>query len=161
MVNRVYFDNSKNIVELELSDKNNHGLLDGGHTFKVIRNYIDSLSEEEIDDFNAFVKMELIEGIADHNEAVDIVSARNTSTQVREQSIQELKKAFESIHNVLDSTPYGDRIAYKETEYTEEGSKKDIDIKEILSYLMCFDKEMYSNDKHPIAAYSSKSHVLE
>ncbi len=161
MVDSVAFDNQNNEIRLEMSNQNKNGLLDGGHTFRVIRNFLEALSKDEIDEINAFVRIEFLEGIQDVEEAVGIVESRNTSTQVKEQSIEELKKNYEEIKKVLKDQPYAESIAYKEYELLEDGDKKNIDIKEILSYLVCFDIEEFGSEKHPIKAYSSKASVVQ
>lgn len=161
LVARTAFDNQKDFLELEMVDPKLNGLLDGGHTYSVIREHIEGLSEEELLNLDAFVKIEIIEGIYDTEIITNIVEARNTSTQVKEQSLEELRKSYEAIHNILDNKPYGNRIAYKEYEIGEDGSPKDIDVKEILSYLVCFDIDSYNNNKHPIKAYSTKASVID
>ena len=155
------FDNQKNILEIEMADKSRNGLLDGGHTFRVIREFVGNLPEEEIKDLNAYVKLEILEGITDPDVVVNIVESRNTSTQVKEQSLEELRGHYEAIKKVLAGKPYADRIAYKEFELSDEGSAKDIDIKEILSYLVCFDVEEFGHDNHPIKAYSTRTSVVD
>jgi len=157
---KVNFDNQKNIIEMEMIDRARNGLLDGGHTFRVIRNFVENLPQEELIDLNAFVKIEIIEGISDTDLVANIVEARNTSTQVKEQSLEELRKSYDAIHEILDKKTYGQRIAYKEYELSEDGSIKDIDIKDILSYLVCFDIEAFSRTQ-PIKAYSTKSSVID
>lgn len=159
-VSKANFDNQTNSLSIELADPKIHGLLDGGHTFKVIREYLDSLEEGEKTQINAFAKIEIIEGIANIEEVVSIVEARNTSTQVRAQSLEELKGNYDQIKQVLQGKPYADSIAYKEYELSDEGLKKDLDIRDLLSYLICFDVESYSGSKHPIIAYSSKGAVI-
>lgn len=158
---KTIFDNQKNILELEMTDKSRNGLLDGGHTFRVIREFVGNLPKEELADLNAYVKLEILEGISDPDTVVNIVEARNTSTQVKEQSLEELRGHYATIKNVLADIPYADRIAYKEFELSDEGSAKDIDIKEILSYLVCFDTEEFGHDDHPIRAYSTRASVVE
>lgn len=158
---KVMFDNQKNVIELEMQDPKLNGLLDGGHTYSVIREYVSGLPDEELVDFNAFVKIEIIEGVTDQELVANIVEARNTSTQVKEQSLEEFRNSFEKIHEILDNKTYGKRIAYKEYELADDGSPKDIDIKEILSYLVCFDVESFDGNKHPIKAYSTKASVIE
>lgn len=161
MVEKADFDNQKNEIRIEMTDRDKNGLLDGGHTFKVIRNYLDGLSVEEISEMNAYVRIEILEGIKDVEEAIGIVESRNTSTQVKEQSIEELKKSYEEIKNVLKDQSYSENIAYKEYELLEDGSKKNIDIKDILSYLVCFDIESFGGEKHPIKAYSTKASIVQ
>jgi len=161
IVDRVQFDNKTNVVKIEMNDKNKNGLLDGGHTYSVIKNFLEDLSEEELKNINAFVKVEILEGIKEAADVVSIVEARNTSTQVKEQSIEELLKRYEKIKKILAPKDYADRIAYKEYELLEDGTRKDIDVKEILSYLICFDVEEFGDDEHPIKAYSTKSLVVK
>ncbi len=161
IADKVKFDNEKNIVELEMLDKATNGLLDGGHTFRVIQSYVEKLSKEELSDFDAFVKLEILEGIQDRDMVVGIVEARNTSTQVKEQSLEELRRRYSEVQRILSGKEYANRIAYKEYELLEDGSQKDIDIKELLSYLVCFDVEKFDGNTHPIKAYSTKASVVE
>ena len=160
----VSFNNESNILAVEFSDKTMHGLLDGGHTYAVIREAFDSLAEDEKADTNlnnAYVKLEILEGITSKDETTEIVGARNTSTQVKDQSLANLSQHFDIIKEILKNEPYANRIAYKETEFNEDGSRKDIDVKEILSYLICFDREGFGDNNHPVIAYSGKSSVLK
>ena len=153
---KVSFNNESNVLAVEFSNKAMHGLLDGGHTYAVIRETFDSLAEDEKADSNlnnAYVKLEILEGVTSKDETTEIVGARNTSTQVKEQSLANLSQHFDIIKDILKNEPYANRIAYKETEFSEDGSRKDIDIKEILSYLICFDCEGF--------AYSGKTSVLK
>ena len=161
---RVSFNNESNILAVEFSDKTMHGLLDGGHTYAVIREVFDSLIEDDKVDTNlnnAYVKLEILEGITSKDETTEIVGARNTSTQVKDQSLANLSQHFDVIKDILKNEPYANRIAYKETEFNEDGDRKDIDIKEVLSYLICFDREGFDDNNHPIIAYSGKSSVLK
>jgi hypothetical protein len=161
LVDKTDFDNHSNLLKVEMVDETKHGLLDGGHTFRVIRSFIDALNPEELVDVNAMVKLEILEGVRDRNDVVGIVEARNTSTQVKEQGIEDLLGTFDVIKEVLKGKSYESRVAYKEYELLEDGSKKDIDIKEILSYLVCFDVESFDSIKHPIKAYSTRALLVD
>lgn len=161
VVEKTVFDNQNNVVGLEMVDDSRNGLLDGGHTFRMIRKFTENLSSEELRDFDAYVRLEILEGIVDRETVVNIVESRNTSTQVKEQSLEELLGHYEAIKKVLSGKTYANRIAYKEYELSDEGSAKDIDVKEILSYLVCFDVEGFGRDEHPIKAYSTKSSVVD
>ncbi len=161
IVESVKFHNDKNMLDIEMADKTKNGLLDGGHTFRVIRSFVENLPEEKLSDFNAFVKLEILEGIEDIDAVVDIVESRNTSTQVKQQSLEELRKNYSEIQKILEDKDYSEQIAYKEYELLEDGSPKILDIKDILSYLVCFDVEEFNGRKHPIKAYSTKSAVIE
>lgn len=160
----VSFDNESNVMSVEFSNKLMHGLLDGGHTYAVIREAFESLVDSEKGNTNlnnAYIKLEIIEGITSKEETTEIVGARNTSMQVKDQSLANLLQHFDTIKKVLKNEPYANRIAYKETELNDDGGCKDIDIKEILSYLICFDQESFGDNNHPIIAYSGKTAVLK
>lgn len=161
LAHKVDFNNQTNQVALEMSNPQLHGLLDGGHTYKVIREFITSLPDEDKRELFALVKLELIEGIQDRDVAVNIVAARNISAQVKEQSLENLRGHFDQIREVLKGKPYLENISFKETEYDEEGDRKSVDIRDILSYLICFDVENFSNENHPIVAYSQKNQVVQ
>ncbi|OGF33905.1 hypothetical protein A2223_04730 [Candidatus Falkowbacteria bacterium RIFOXYA2_FULL_35_8] len=161
LAQKTFFDNKENVLSLEMSDQELHGLLDGGHTFEVLRDFLDNLQDEDIAEANVLLKLEIIEGVAERDAVVNIVAARNTSAQVKEQSLENLRGSFDKIKTILQDTPYVKNISFKETEFDEEGDKKEIDIRDILSYLICFDIEGFSGDNHPVFTYSQKSEVVE
>jgi hypothetical protein len=161
LAQKTVFDNKDNVLSLEMADENLHGLLDGGHTFEVLKDFLDSLPSADAAEAKILVKLEIIEGISERDAVVNIVAARNTSAQVKEQSLENLRGSFDQIKNILSNTPYLQYISFKETEYDDEGDKKEIDIRDILSYLICFDAEGYVGDTHPVFTYSQKSEVVE
>lgn len=160
LADRVVFDNKTNEVQLFFADKAMNGLADGGHTYRVIRNHVDDLSTEERAELGAFVSLEFLEGFKSREEVVPIIEARNNSTPVQEQSIQELLGSFDKIKDVLKGKSYADRIFYKQYEEPVAGVAKDVDVKEVLSYLVCFDTEAFDDKSHPIKAYSSRAAVI-
>ena len=150
-------------LTITLTDGNIHGLLDGGHTYKVVKRYCDeSPGLPESLDSQAFVKIELLVGFS-ATQIRDIVEARNTSNQVKDESLLNLQGAFDRIKAKLQGETYKDLIAYKEYEIYEgdDGTKsKPIDIREIVSLLTVFDKVQFGDNSHPIVAYSSKAACL-
>lgn len=161
LTEKTVYDNKTGEIALEFTDQTRHGLLDGGHTYQVLLNFIQSTNPDELKEIDACVRIEIIEGIENLDDAVEIVLARNTSAQVKPESLEELSQHFEEIKQVIKGKPYENRIAYKEYEVDEMGEAKDVEIKEILSYLVCFDIDHFSQERHPIMAYSQKSHVIE
>ena len=158
----VHFDNQKNILALELEDEDIHGLLDGGHTYIQIKRYNESQDENLI--ANQFIKIEVITGL-DRSAAVSVVEARNTSNAVKQTSLEELKGTFKDLQTALKDQPYANRIAYKETEFMvdEDGKKvpKPISVLDILTCLICFDLEEFSDQKHPLQIATHKNAVLD
>lgn len=162
LADKVHYDNSRDLVELEFVNKAMNGLADGGHSFRVIRRHIEGLSPEELEKLDAYVKVEILEGFTTREEVVPIIEARNNSTAVLEQSFQELLGAYNTVKEQLRDKSYADRIYYKQFEESADGETiKDIDIKEILSYLICFDTENFNDQVHPIKAYSAISKVVD
>lgn len=158
---KVLFDNKTNIVTLEFTNREMNGIADGGHTYRVIKKHIEPLSQKEKDEIGAFVSIELLEGFDTREDVVPVIEARNKSTPVQEQSIQELLGSYNKIKETLKDKPYSDRIFYKQYEEPVDGKQKDVDIKEILSYLYCFDVETFDDKTHPTKAYSSRAAVIE
>lgn len=128
VANHVEFDNRAKVIRLEFGDKELNGVLDGGHTLMNIREYLEN--EEEPKD--AYVRLEILEGVGDLNETVKIVDARNRSTEVKIAAFENLLGHFDSLKQILGAQTYGDKIAYKENELAEDGTKKEIPIEEIL-----------------------------
>ncbi|MBU2103470.1 AIPR family protein [Patescibacteria group bacterium] len=160
VADKVTFDNKTNTVSLEFTDKNMNGIADGGHTFRVIQNHVSPLTEEERQQVDAYVSIEFLEGFKTREDVVPVIEARNKSTPVQEQSIQELLGSYEKIKEVLKDQPYANRIFYKQYEESVGDVEKDIDVKEILSYLYCFDVESFGDSSHPVKAYSSRAAVV-
>ena len=74
-------------VELRLADPEKHGLLDGGHTYRVVTESAQALAD---DDDPRFVRVEIVTGF-DRDTISDVVEARNTSNQVRDESLANLR----------------------------------------------------------------------
>ncbi len=149
----VSFDNKSGRLSLRMEDPNLHGLMDGGHTYKIIAEERDALEQEQ------YVRLEIIQGFT-KDDIHDLVDARNTSNQVRDESLMNLAGEFEKLKKVLVRRRYANLIAYKEHEIMEDGSAKPIDIREIVSLLMVFDCEHFDASLHPINAYRSKAASL-
>lgn len=159
----VKFNNESSVLELSLEDPNIHGLLDGGHTYKVMQAYCSEVDKTTIQSSDqAFVRIEILEGF-NPDQIRDIVDARNTSNQVKNQSLMELAKHFEGIKSAIAGETYANKIAYKEYEImdgTDGKIAKPIDVREIVALLTVFDKEHYGDNNHPILAYSQKASCL-
>lgn len=148
----VEFDNNTNFVTVEFSDKTRHGIANGGHTFSAIQHVLLA------GPVNAQVKVECIVGDIDPKWLVDIVDGRNRSRPVQEESLKNLAKSYDSIKKVLIDPLYKDRIAYSEFELDHRDKRRDISIREVLSYIYCLDE--FDKNNHPIDAYSSKGTVV-
>jgi AIPR protein len=153
-VESVKFDNDSDELTITLSDQQLHGLLDGGHTYNII------LDERDAIDGPQYVKLELLEGFS-KDEIPMLVDARNTSNQVRDQSLMNLQGEFEKLKRAVKGQRYSGLIAYKEHEVMDDGSSKPIDVREVIAILTCFDRANFDARTHPINAYRSKVACLQ
>jgi len=147
----VKFDNVNSELTIVFEDENVHGNVDGGHTYRIIlenRGKIDPQIKQ-------YVKIEILTGIEDIFE--DVAAARNTSVQVQEKSIAELKDKFdEIIKQTIKDEPFANLIAFKEND------EKPIDISEILSILYMFNLELFPDlNSVPVTAFSGKAACIK
>lgn len=150
----VEFDNKTNTVTVEFSEKEKHGIANGGHTFTAIREVL------RMDYVDADIKVECIVGEIDTDERIDIVDGRNRSRATQTHTLENGRRSYEPIEKALIDPYYKDRISYSEFEVGHDNKRKDISIREILSYIYCLDGA-FDKNSHPIQAYSSKSAVVD
>jgi hypothetical protein len=143
-------------IAMTMRDPEIHGLLDGGHTYRVV---IAEVCQQESTEEARYVRMEIITGF-DRETISDVVDARNTSNQVRDESLANLRQEFEPIKDVLKGQPYCDQIAWSEYEELPNGDPKPIDIREIISYLITFDAEAFNSTTQPLISYKDKRACL-
>lgn len=158
----ITYNNKTNNVELVLSDSGNHGIIDGGHTFKII------IKEQEKDTIKSekYVSLEVITQVS-HIES--LAEARNTSVAVDDKSIEELKGSFDSIKEIIQDQIIGkdryyDRIAFKQNEYWGDTEKTNvIDVREIIAIMNMFNPYLYNPSvaSHPIQSYTGKEVSLK
>ncbi|MCL2088409.1 MAG: AIPR family protein [Oscillospiraceae bacterium] len=148
----VSFENNKNEMTIIFEDTEFHGNVDGGHTYRIIKEL-----KEKITPGTQFVKIEILTGVEDI--FTELAAARNTSVQVQSKSIAELEDRFEIIKSVLEGDQgLFDRIIYK------QNAKGDVDISEILQILNLFNIDEYpttQTESVAIQSYSSKSKCTE
>jgi len=140
-----HFNNYDNMLTLEMENPAVHGNVDGGHTYKTILQNRDELTRGM-----QYVKLEILTGIEGFFE--DVADARNTSVQVKDQSIANLRGRFDIIKNVLADEAYFSEI------YFEENAEGSIDVCELLAVLRMFDIDCYPNsDTFPTTSYNGKA----
>lgn len=164
----VSYDNKKNIVEIEFTQPDIHGNIDGGHTLKAI---LENSNAQLVPD-NRYVFFEIFTGISS---PVELAAARNTSVQVDLKSIEELNKSFEILKKVMkpndltntkDPLHFFDRIAFRMNENLD---KNPIDVREIIAILNMFNQTIYPirqtdgqlSITQPIQSYTGKETSLK
>lgn len=147
----VSYNNESDDVSIVFEDPSVHGDVDGGHTYEIIKKWASQLEYGE-----QYVKIEVLTGIEDIFE--QLASARNTSVQVKDQSIAELENRFDLIKDAFRNERFYNDISYKENDVQR------IDVSDILAILNLFNIEKYPTDKltpMPIISYSGKKSCID
>jgi hypothetical protein len=130
-----------------------HGILDGGHTYTLITQEQENGRLPE----NQFVKFEIITR-APNDWIPEMAGGLNTSVQVQDMSLDNLKDLFEWIKEIINDEKYAQDIAWRENE------DKEFDARDIVSILTCFNIDEFPNDisdTQPVIAYEKKSAALK
>jgi len=151
---KVYFPNSnesdkKIIIDFGIDEDGEPrgGLVDGGHTYAVLKKKMD---DESLADLPIFVT--IIEGAEEF--ATKLARARNTSVQVTDKSIANLENEFESIKQALGK--YSDKVIYFENENKGEDVAT-FQIEELIALMTALNKDLYSNSSQPTIVYTGIS----
>ncbi len=146
----VQYDNKNDQAKIVFSDFNVHGNVDGGHTYRIIKEERDGLEPGQ-----QYVKIEILVGIEDMFQ--ELAAARNTSVQVQDKSIAELYKKFDIIKDAILTQPYADDVYFKEN---EEGR---IDVADIVAILNMFNLERYPGGPKDtaIVSYNAKKACID
>lgn len=145
----VTFNNYDNTMRLVFTDKEYHGNVDGGHTLMVILENRDDLERGQ-----QYVKLEILTGVEGIFE--DLAAARNTSTQVQDKSIANLRDYFDIIKEVISTETFKDRV------YFMENDDGNIDVGDVLAILNMFNLDAYSSmDTCPVVSFSSKKRCID
>lgn len=131
----------KKEVTITLSNLDEHGIFDGGHSFKVL---CDCLTKAKILE-TKHAMLEIFTGVEDI--LYDLARSRNTSTQVKEKSLANLEGKFDFIKDSLKNECFFSNISWVEN---DEG---DISISYIIQILTAFNKNL--NHKSMPRTYSS------
>lgn len=139
-------------------DEDIYGVVDGGHTYQIIQDYIKK-REHEYNGKRA-VSLEIFTGIGASEQSIsitDFAAARNNSVPVDQKSLAELDNKFDFIKEAIKEQPYADNIGYR------QNSTEDIDIREIIALMTVFNVEKYTPldlDNQPVKAYSQREDCL-
>lgn len=142
----------KHVIEITLSNKKKHGIVNGGHTFTAIRQVLNA--KECLYDGGAFVRLHLYMNVSE-GDIVELADGLNTNLQVTETSLANLSGEFDLIINAMKGKKGSSEIAYS------DGSLGKIDVLDVLHILSCFDFSNYPGDKkHPNDIFGNKKKIL-
>lgn len=131
-------------------DRTKQGILDGGHTYKLITEAQEA--EELPEDQYVFVQ---IRTSIPKDWIPDISQGLNTAVQVQDMSLQHLAGKFAWLKSEMNGHSYSTKIAWSENDAGEFSARDII----ALMYLMNI-KIFPDANKHPIAGYEKKSEPL-
>lgn len=126
------------------------GIVDGGHTYAVIRDFAEHAPEEDQAKLKqGFVRFEVITGISSEQELItDLARARNTSTQVKEQTLDEFLGKFKWIKTALDTAGFPRVVKY------EENAPEPVDVRFVIQLMTAFHPLHLERERSPVIAYS-------
>lgn len=146
---KVTYNSKNDAVNIMFSDPSVHGDIDGGHTYKIIKE-----CQEELDYGQQYVKIEILTGVEDMFQ--ELASARNTSTQVQDKSIAELYNRFDIIKNAIKNESFKNEVFF------EENADGSIDVSDILTILNLYNIDRYPDlNDYAIISYSAKKQCID
>lgn len=151
---KVFFPNQheggrKMIIDFGLDEDGfpKGGLVDGGHTYAVLKK---KMGDESLAELPIFIS--IIEGAEGF--ASKLARARNTSVQVAEKSIANLENEFAGIKDALGD--YSSKVIYFENE--DVGSDAAVfQVEEILALMTALNRDLYDKDSQPTVSYTGIS----
>src|SRR5207245_1525101 len=125
-------------MDEEITDARKEGIADGGHTFAVIANTMlrmEDLKKNE-DWTEPYVRVRFITSKAAFVVPEEMVEALNTSTQLKEHTMDEYRNEFQPLKDIFTKANFNiAHIAFRENDTGEW------DIRDILQRLGCFLKD--------------------
>lgn len=131
-------DDDVDFVDGEVSDARKVGIADGGHTFAVISDTVERLDKLKTkeDWAEPFVRVRFLTSKAAYVVPEEMVEALNTSTQVKEHTMDEYRNEFQPLKDILENSGFDiSNISFREN---DAGTW---DVREILQRLGCFLKD--------------------
>lgn len=173
---KVVFDNRSGIAELFLEDPQLHGNIDGGHTLRIILDCRKKAEEKTLPQMpKQYVEIEVITGLSSPE---GLAEARNTSVAVDLKSMEELRRSFEVLKDILKDCVFENgyhllnRVEFRQNQMRAAKEQEEaaggaagpaanwVDVREIISILNMFNLTLYSNQSlqvsQPIQSFSGK-----
>jgi hypothetical protein len=145
----------------EVTFGSGQGIVDGGHTYEVLRANRESINELNGGDsataeIDQFVKFEIVTGLTE-DLIPELARGLNTAVQVQEMSLADLRDEFGWIKDTIKGEPYGEKIAFRENE------QRMYDARDLIMLLDLFNLTDFPNTggEYPVRAFSSKAAVLK
>jgi len=161
------YDNQAGILKLYCpqSDDERYGAVDGGHTLKVIQEYLTDLRQDPSVKWSAdgkpsiktvpFVPLHVRVGV--EGMLSEMVSSLNRSAQLKEYTLANYENEFDELKELLKQENFYGQIDWK------ENGQGEYDALTVIQRLTLFCNGLFpaKNGKHAVVAYSSKSKCLD
>jgi len=142
-------------VRMRMIDRDQHGLVNGGHTFATILDAASRASDDQLSKMGrAQVRLHVMRGL-DPETVVEIAQGLNRSKQVKDTSLRNLDNQFDALKSAMKGRQGEDQIAYY------EGDSGDVDIAEVLAYLEMFNLDRYPLGAHPHNLYGRRYNAMK
>lgn len=154
LANKLSYDQNTNSCTLYFTeDQKSNGIVNGGHTYEIIRSVVEDANAEGVSPPNEFVKLEVITGLGSEHVS-EIAGGLNTSVQVKQESVTNLSGKFNWIKDVLNQ--YNELISW------EENGSGQIDVADIIKYMEAMNFIKYPDGtSNPTSSYSQRSKVID
>ncbi len=171
---KITFDNRTGLADLYLDNPQLHGNIDGGHTLRIILDCQKKVKDGQLDRMPAqYVEMEVITGLTSPE---GLAEARNTSVAVDLKSMEELRRSFDVLKEILKGCVFEngqrllDHVEFRQNQM-RAAKERDVggaaqtplswvDVREIISILNMFNQVLYPNSDlkgvQPIQSFSGK-----
>jgi len=165
LAKKAWYDNKEKVLHFIIQSDDEHGMVDGATTDRVLEELkkqvsnadFSTLTDEEIPECfkEAYVHLEIIAGDIDGELRIKLADARNTSLQVKEFSLEDLKDNFKWLKVVMEKSELRGRIRYRENEPAP------VDVRTVLALLTLFHPNWSTKGSDPIIAYTGKGAILD
>lgn len=161
LAKKAWYNNKTRMLHFVIESEDDHGLVDGATTDRVLA----MLKNGEICDpeflpfqeeilRDSYIHIEIIAGDIDQELRIKLADARNTSVQVKEFSLEDLRGNFNWLKDILEISEFRGKIRYQENE------PKPVDIRTVLGLLTLFHPN-WKDAEEPIMAYTAKGRVID
>lgn len=142
-------------LTVTLADPDRHGVVNGGHTLLTILDEVESADEESLEGLRrAFVRLHFYQGI-EPEQVPEMADGLNTSKQVDDPSLDNLRRHYDQIKEVMAGHPGASEIAYS------QGEPGSVYITEVLTILELFNVERFDHQDHPNRLFGSKASAVK
>jgi hypothetical protein len=169
------YDNKSERVRLVVGESDEedeyYGILDGGNTNARINLWRDEVLQKEDIDAAEMAEMlrtryvnvqvlvpKIVAGRLPGPDMIellnDVKEARNKSVQVKEKSLADAKKQFDTLKGILESEPYADKIRW------HEGQEGAIDVLQLVTLFVMYYPPFSQESGEPHGAYAHPARCL-